>query len=58
MSDGLPRVELENGEVLRPDAVVRSECGQWVSCIYDTRVERRPARTITTITERLEDDRE
>jgi len=54
MSDALPRVELESGEVLEPQAVVRSECGQWVSCIYEHRVERRPARQVAVIRERLD----
>jgi len=58
MSDALPRVELESGEVLEPQAVVRSECGQWVSCIYEHRVERRPAREVAVIRERLDHDRE
>jgi len=51
MSDGLPRVELENGEVLRPDAVVRSECGNWVTCIIGDRAHRYPRREVAEIVE-------
>jgi len=54
MSDALPRVELADGTVLDPEAVVRSECGRWVSCIYETRVERRPTQQVAVIRERLD----
>jgi len=58
VSDGLPRVELEDGEVLLPDAVVRSECGNWVTCIIGDRAHRYPRREVKEIVEDVSHGRE
>lgn len=58
MSDELPLVVFENGEESRPDAVVRSECGSWVSCIFADAVHRYPRRKVKEIVEDVSYGRE
>jgi len=55
MSDEFPLVVFENGEESRPDAVARSECGQWVTCIIGDRAHRYPTREVAEIVEELDD---
>jgi len=51
MSDQFPLVVFRNGEESHPDAVVRSECGNWVTCIIGHRAHRYPRREVKEIVE-------
>jgi len=48
-----PLVVFENGEECHPDAVVRSECGNWVTCIIGDRAHRYPRREVKEIVEEV-----
>jgi len=48
-----PLVVFENGEESHPDAVVRSECGNWVTCIIGDRAHRYPTREVAEIVEEV-----
>jgi hypothetical protein len=53
MSDHFPVVVFDSGQEAHPDAVVRSECGNWVSCIFNGYVERYPRRRVKEIVEEV-----
>jgi len=46
-----PIVVFEKDEEYHPDAVVRSECGNWVTCIIGDRAHRYPRREVAEIVE-------
>jgi len=58
VSDEFPLVVFENGEESHPDAVVRSECGNWVTCIIGHRAHRYPRREVKEIVEDVSHGRE
>lgn len=49
MSDTTDRLHLTDGTVLEPNAVVRSDDGAWVSCVYEDRRETYPVRRVDCI---------
>jgi len=53
MSDEFPLVVFRNGTESHPDAVVRSECGNWVTCIIGDRAHRYPRREVKEIIEEV-----
>jgi len=48
-----PIVVFEKDEEYHPDAVVRSECGNWVTCIIGDRAHRYPRREVKEIIEEV-----